>query len=75
MSTGKPSKPTDPKRNEQKQARRFLTVKFIAGDLGYCKKTVRRWIEAGLLPHHRIGRQFRVAEDDYRAFLALRRNG
>ena len=74
MNIPRSSKPHDLKPKKPKHKPRFLTVAFIAGDLGYCEKTVRRWIEAGLLPHHRIGRQFRVAEDDYRAFLALRRN-
>ena len=74
MSTPKPSRPTEPKSKDRERAPRFLTVKFIADDLDVCRKTVWRWIHAGLLPHHKLGRQFRIAEEDYRAFLALRRH-
>jgi len=74
MTSPKPDKRIEPKSKDREQAPRFLTVKFIADDLDVCRKTVRRWIKAGLLPHHKLGRQFRIAEEDYRAFLALRRH-
>jgi excisionase family DNA binding protein len=48
----------------------LLTVKAVAAGLDLSEKTNRRWFKAGQLPHHRAGRQIRIAEDDPRAFLA-----
>jgi excisionase family DNA binding protein len=39
------------------------------------QKTVRRWLNSGMLPFHRLGRQLRIAETDLLAFLAERRQG
>jgi excisionase family DNA binding protein len=49
---------------------RLLSVEGVALELQVSTKTVRRWIGAGLLAHHRLGRQIRIAEHDVRAFLA-----
>ena len=38
-------------------------------------KTVRRWLNSGVLPFHRLGRNIRIAEADLLAFLADRRQG
>ena len=37
------------------------------------EKSVRRWLAAGVLPFHRLGRQIRIAEADLLAFIAARR--
>jgi len=49
------------------------TVKAVAEALDVSSRTVRRWIENGDLPVHRVDSVVRVAEDDLRAFLALHR--
>jgi len=54
---------------------RVLSVKAVAAGLDLSEKTVRRWIDNGSLPHHRVGRQIRIADYDLRAFLALGRHG
>ena len=36
-------------------------------------KTVRRWIDRGELPVHRLGRQIRISEPDLMAFVRARR--
>ena len=49
------------------------TIKAVAEALDVSSRTVRRWIENGDLPVHRVDSVVRVAEDDLRAFLALHR--
>ena len=53
--------------------RSFRSVATVARELDVSEKTVRRWIVAGELPYHRLGRQIQVADDDLRSFLAMRR--
>ena len=53
---------------------RFLSIKDIAARLGMSTKTVRRWIDAGELPVHRLGRQLRVSENDLDLFLHQNRH-
>lgn len=48
---------------------RVLSIAATAQHLGVSSKTVRRWIEQGELPHHRLGRQIRIAESDLIVFL------
>ena len=43
MSSPKAGRPNEPKSKPPKQAPRFLTVEFIADDLGVCQKTVCKW--------------------------------
>jgi excisionase family DNA binding protein len=52
---------------------RFFTVRDIAESLDVSTRTVRRWINAGLLQAHRIGGVLRVSEADLMGFLAARR--
>jgi excisionase family DNA binding protein len=52
---------------------RLLSVAQMAEVSGFCTKTVSRWIKAGDLPHHKIGRSIRIAEDDARSFIIVRR--
>ncbi len=54
-------------------ALRMLKVKEMADVCMVSPKTVRRLIESGELPHYRMGRCVRVAEDDARRFIAARR--
>jgi excisionase family DNA binding protein len=59
---------TDPSRLS-----RFLTLKDVATSLGVSIKSLRRWIDAGELRVHRLGRQLRVSEEDLNSFLGQRR--
>jgi excisionase family DNA binding protein len=48
---------------------RFLSVAEVAKRLGVSEKTVRRKIESGDLPAHRVGKLIRVTERDLAAYL------
>ena len=52
---------------------KFFTVPDVADILTVSDKTVRRLIASGDLPHHKVGRQVRISERDFRDFVALRR--
>jgi excisionase family DNA binding protein len=52
---------------------RLYTVDDVAEQLGVSSKTVRRWVAAGDLPVHRLGRQLRMSEADLIAFIARSR--
>lgn len=52
---------------------KFLTVHEVADNLAVSDKTVRRLIDRGDLPRHKLGRQVRISERDFRDFVALRR--
>jgi excisionase family DNA binding protein len=54
---------------------RFFTIGQVAELLEVSTRTVRRWIDAGLLVAHRVGGVVRIAEHDLRAFLAQHRGG
>ena len=54
---------------------RLRTVQSTADYAQVSTKTVRRWLNAGVLPFHRLGRNIRIAEADLLAFLADRRQG
>jgi excisionase family DNA binding protein len=54
---------------------RLLTIKDVADILQVSDKTVRRWIDAGDLVAHRVGRQLRVSQGDLETFIKLRREG
>lgn len=51
---------------------KYLTPEEIAAKLRVDISTVRRWIKAGQLPALRVGRQYRVEEPAYEAFLKSR---
>lgn len=53
----------------------LITADEVAERLGVSLRTVRRLIEAGELPVHRIGRAVRISEDDLERFVATRRIG
>ena len=52
---------------------RLLSLAQVADHLGISIKSVRRLIECGALPAHRIGRQLRISEPDLAAFVATTR--
>ena len=55
------------------QAPRLLSVASVAKRLQVSTKTVRRWIETGVLRVHRLGRCVRISETDLQEFLDQRR--
>ena len=51
---------------------RYLTVREVAGTLRVSNMTVYRLINAGELPAVRIGKSFRLREDDVNRYLSDR---
>ena len=45
---------------------KWSSLEEIAEHLGVSKDTIRNWIKKNLIPHHRIGKQFkfRISEVD-----------
>jgi excisionase family DNA binding protein len=54
---------------------RFFTIKQIAAQLGVSERTVSRWIASRELKSHKFGAAVRISEDDFRAFVAVQRQG
>ena len=52
-----------------KPVSRMLSVDQVADRLAVSSKTVWRWLDAGVLPRHRLGRLVRIAEEDLDTFL------
>lgn len=52
---------------------RLLTVDEVADVLGLSTKTIRRRIDSGDIPAHRLGRAIRVAEADLLSYLGKTR--
>lgn len=48
---------------------KFLTIAEVAAKMRVSKMTVYRLVHNGELPAHRVGRSFRVTEDDVNEFL------
>jgi len=63
MKTDKPKVPT-----------KFYSIEQIAECVDASTRTVRRWIEKGLLVAHRINGLVRISEADFQAFLATHRD-
>ena len=53
----------------------MLTIDEVAERAQCSPRTVARWIAAGLLPVHRLGRLVRIKPEDLRAFEARCRTG
>ncbi len=51
----------------------LLSIKDIAGHCRVSPRTVRRWILTKELKIHRLGRQIRISETDFVAFLKRHR--
>jgi excisionase family DNA binding protein len=49
---------------------RFYTVKAVANQLGVNQKSIRRWIDAGVLHFHKFQGRLRISEDDLRAYVS-----
>jgi excisionase family DNA binding protein len=52
---------------------KFYTIEQIANFIEVSTRTVRRWIQEGLLVAHRINGLVRISEADFQAFLAIHR--
>jgi excisionase family DNA binding protein len=53
---------------------RLLTLPDVAKVLGVCTRSVRRLIERGEIPVHRVGRLIRITETDLHNYIRLCRN-
>jgi excisionase family DNA binding protein len=53
--------------------RPMLTVEEVARRLNTTQGTVNRWIRDGLLPGYKVGREWRVAPEDFEEFLRKNR--
>ena len=62
------------KTDRPKSPLRFYTIAQIAECVGVSTRTVRRWIEKGLLVAHRISGLVRISDADFQAFLATQRD-
>ena len=63
MPVGRPSVP------QPRQAVTFLTVAEVAAMMRVSKMTVYRLVHSGELPAVRVGRSFRVTEEDVNEYL------
>jgi excisionase family DNA binding protein len=54
---------------------RILTVEQAAEKLQVKPKTVRAWLKAGKIPGRKIGRVYRVPEDELETFVSLGLSG
>ncbi len=52
---------------------KFYTISDVADALRVSTKSIRRKIESGELTAHKLGRLWRISEQDLRAYLALHR--
>ena len=79
-----PSKPASALRSTGDDVRRLrfdgakipklYTIEQIAEYVDVSTRTVRRWIEKGLLVAHRVGGLIRISDVDFQAFLATHRD-
>ena len=53
----------------------LLTIAEVADRLRVNQKTIRRWIDAKELPAFKLGRQWRISEQNVRQFLQIRWQG
>ncbi|HWJ66382.1 MAG TPA: helix-turn-helix domain-containing protein [Nocardioides sp.] len=61
--------PTSRERNESLPDPKFLTIAEVASVMRVSKMTVYRLVHNGELPAVRVGRSFRVTEDDVNEYL------
>lgn len=49
-----------------KEPEKWSSLEEIAEHLGVSKDTIRNWIKKGVIPYHRVGKQFkfRISEVD-----------
>jgi len=53
---------------------KFYTIREVADALRVSQKSIRRKIESGEMKAHKLGRLWRISEQDLRAYLALHRS-
>jgi excisionase family DNA binding protein len=58
------------KLNDARSRSRYVTVSEVAGLLRVSNMTVYRLVQAGQLPAVRVGRSYRIREEDVDSFLA-----
>jgi len=58
------------KLNDARPRSRYVTVAEVAGQLRVSNMTVYRLVQAGQLPAVRVGRSYRIREEDVDRFLA-----
>ena len=61
-----------PKRPMPRSVARFVTVAEVAEQLRVSNMTVYRLVQAGELPAVRVGRSYRIREDDVDGYLSKR---
>jgi excisionase family DNA binding protein len=61
-------------KTEHAKLDKHFTIEEIAQCLGVCTRTVRRWIDKGLLIAHRFNGLVRVSAVDFQAFLVAHRD-
>ncbi len=66
------SDPSNPQNRESALMARFLTVAEVARHLRVSNMTVYRLVNSGQLPAVRVGRGYRIREDDVRKYLEQR---
>ena len=54
------------------QKKTFFSIKDVADTLSVNERTIHRWIRAGDLSAHKVGRQWRISLQDIEAFLSAR---
>jgi excisionase family DNA binding protein len=62
------------KTERPKSSPKLFTIKEAAECVGVCDRTIRRWIEKGLLVAHDFNGLVRISEADFQAFLAAHRD-
>lgn len=53
----------------------YYTLQEVADRLKVNYRTVYRWVHAGQLPAYKLGKEWRIEEEDLRSFLEARRIG
>lgn len=53
----------------EKDEKEFYTAHDLAGKLSLNVMTIYRYIKAGKLKAHKIGKEFRIAKDEFERFL------
>jgi excisionase family DNA binding protein len=54
-------------------SKQYLTVEDIAGLLGVSVDTVRNWIKQGRLEAYKVGRDYRISNEQFEKFMQERR--
>ena len=62
------------KTERKRSPTKFYTIDQVADCVDASTRTVRRWIENGLLVAHRINGLVRISEADFQTFLAAHRD-